>query len=226
MDIQENATEKILSEKEKTEEDSIKIREYLDNFIKHDKLNAIYHCINWSKTTGRKFTFKQPEDFVMELAELIYEGRRKCYLESYYYFKGSIYYHLSNMMKNYFGYNSKDDNNELDNENNISFSFSEKEIEFTEDFIDLNNAETYINGFDEIINKLYNEEEYENILKIFNQDDENESEEYLVVLYLVDNYKREEIAKELGISVEKVTNIKKRIKRKLIHYYNKKKKEG
>ncbi|MEG8988143.1 sigma-70 family RNA polymerase sigma factor [Ignavibacteria bacterium 4148-Me] len=188
-------------------EEQLKIYEFINIFIKNDFNNASYYCYTWNGTNGIYFREKRPEDFVLHILELVIEGKRKVYLESYNTFKNSIYYHLKNEMLTYFKCRKK----LVEEENPHYINVDDSKIVPYDDDINYENNNDPRES--EILNYVENNEIKEKLLNLI--DPENELEEWLVLNAYLEGKKREEIAEDLGISVNEVTNIKKRIIRKL-----------
>ncbi len=188
-------------------EEESRINEFVEIFMEQDFFNAIYYCSTWKGTNERYFREKEPADFVIYTLERIIEGKRKVYLDNYKTFKGSVYYHLRNEMLTY-------------------FNCGNDTIEESPHYINVNDSN--IVAYDDNVNYENNNNNYEsdtltliecNDLKeqIFNLfDEDKELEEILVLQGYLDGKKREEIAEDLGITVNEVTNIKKRVVRKII----------
>jgi len=188
-------------------EEQLTIYEFVKIFIQNDRNNAIHYCYTWNGTNGIYFREKQPEDFVLYILERVIEGKRKVYLENYKTFKISIYYHLRNEMLTYFNCRKKLVEEESPHYINVDDS---KIVPYDDD---INYEKNNDPRESEILNYIENNEIKEMILNLI--DPETEPEEWLVLNADLEGKKREEIAEDLGISVDEVTNIKKRIIRKL-----------
>ncbi|GAB6283669.1 MAG: hypothetical protein STSR0008_24580 [Ignavibacterium sp.] len=186
-----------------TIEDKKLILNYIEYFINNDFMNVVYYCDSWVGKNGKSFRSVLPKDLVMKVLELINEGRRKCYITSYQHFKGSVYYHVKNELRTLFNYKKKDDITEDSPENYFT-------IIDAENYFDEGN---YVDESEDILTKIENNELKEKLLNLFNSDDE--VFEYSVLEKILENYKRNEIAEELGLSEKEVTNIQKRIFRKM-----------
>lgn len=183
----------------------LKIIEYQKIFIKNDYYNAVYYCQKWNGTNNIYFREKEPEDFVLGVMEKILEDKGKFYLEDYEHFKGSIYYYLRNEMLTYFCRKKKEPENvyyiEIENSKIVSYDDEQFYEEYCDEIVKGLIAEIESNDFK---NKL---------LSIF---DPNEDIYEIVVLEgILEGKTREEIAKENGLSLNEVTNIRKRIIRKI-----------
>lgn len=177
------------------DENELKLK-YVKEFYKDSYLKAVWWCTKWNGTNGKYFRDKQPEDFVIEVLEKILLKEAKCYLKSFKHFEGSVYYYLKYAMLNFFS---------PDNIREIIDPFEESDITFDGELIDNNHLD--------IINNIEKEELYENIINILQK--EGNEIEYFVFDLILKDYSREEIARELGLSVNDVTNAKKRLQRKL-----------
>jgi DNA-directed RNA polymerase specialized sigma24 family protein len=210
-----NHEEEIKSEKSNvniillsTEEEKQLIEDYANKFMNVDYHNIIHWCYKWNGTNGKYFKAILPKDIVMNTLERVFEGKRKCYLKSYEHFRNSIYYHVKNELLTFFGNRNKDETNYY-----IEDSIDEESIElFFEKGL-------YVDGFEEIIGSCENQEFIDRIYKLFDED--KETLEIFVLEEILKGGKRSEIAKSLGISVNEVTNIQKRIKRKIGNNKNK-----
>ncbi len=194
------------------------IENYIKKFIKENLSQAIYFCKKWDGTNGIYFRAKETEDFVFEILNLIFEGKRKVYTDSYDKFKGSVFYHLSKSMLTFFKCNKDDKGTE---NKSITISLEELKKNEEENYSLMYESGNYNNVEDEIFKGIENEELREKIFSLFDENDEKEAEEILVLEEILKGLTREEIAKELGLRVEQVTNIYKRIKRKIIKNKNK-----
>ena len=173
------------------DENELKNR-YVNEFYNKDYYRAINWCANWNGTNGRVFGAKCPEDFIIEMLENILFKDWKCYLKSYEHFRNSVYYHLKNAMLNYFSTERAYKNILLGDEPDTTF---ENEI------IDYGNETIFADlEANEITEQIKTQLEKEDRV-----------EEFLVFELLLENYNRTDIANELNLSVDKVTNIKKRL---------------
>lgn len=219
-----------------SDEDKNLCLQYVEQFVKNDKSNAILYCLRWNGTNGFYFDSKTPDDIVFELLEKILEGK-KVYLEDYKHFLGSVYQHLRWAMLNFFKCRKKKPPlREDDPEMLVTDVFFEGSEEFlkTPDLeqVDKNedkgtkmsstfvpfNDEFYADGAEAIIDSLIKKEETmtqrEKIFNLF--DPEKDIEERFVLEEILGGYKREEIADRLGITPNEVSAIQKRIDRKLL----------
>lgn len=194
------------------------IENYIKKFIKENITQAIYFCKKWEGTNGIYFRAKEIEDFIFEILDLILEGRRKVYTDTYDKFKGSVFYHLNKSMLTYFRCNKNED--EIENKSK-EISLEGIKINDEENYSLMYRTGNYKDVENEIFDNLENEELRKKIFSLFDENDEKESEEILVLEEILNGLTREEIAKELGLTVEKVTNIYKRIKRKILKNKNK-----
>ncbi|MEJ5352744.1 MAG: hypothetical protein WHS65_14265 [Melioribacteraceae bacterium] len=187
-------------------ETKLKINEYINIFCKNDFYNAVYYCHKWNGTNGIYFREKGPEDFVMYILGRIAEGKRKVYLDDYNKFKCSVYYHLEHEMLTYFCCRKKKVAEEFPNYTSVIES----------NIVSFNDEEYFENCNDDdkiIISTVEKNELKELLLSLFDPDEE--TEDWFVLEGYLSGKKREEIAEDLGLNVDKVTNIKKRIIRKL-----------
>lgn len=193
-------------------QEKITLISYIEEFLKKDKYNAIYYCSGWNGSNGIYFRVKEPEDFVIDILGRMCEGRRKVYLDSYNNFKGSVYYHLCHEMQTHFKYRKKKVVEESPHYTNV----------VEPDIVEYNDELYYDDHNDalelEIINFIENKELKEQLLNCFDID--KEIEEWLVLEGYLSGKKREEIANDLGFTVEEVSNIRKRIERKLKKLFN------
>lgn len=173
---------------------------YIEHFLKNDRCSAIWHCMQWNGSNGRWFGAKLPEDFIMELLAGFIKGKI-CYTKSYKHFLGSVYFHLNFAMKSYFKYR------EGERCENCEVTFSEADAE---KYIERGG---YAEGAEVIFSGIENNELRERIISLF--DPQKEVEELFVLDEIFKGGKREEIAKELGISPDYCTNIFKRISNKV-----------
>ncbi|GAB4127824.1 MAG: hypothetical protein Fur0015_01470 [Ignavibacteriales bacterium] len=179
---------------------------YVKEFYQKNFYQATLKCLKWNGTNGREFGAKQPEDFIIEILEKILLKGKTCYLKTYDHFKNSVYYHLRFAMLNYFCLKEKKEDEVFPITDEFETTY-ENEIKYYGDEAIYNGIE-----FDEIKDEIYD---------LLNKEDR--AEEFMVFEFLLDGYKREEIAKELNIEVEEVTNIKKRLQRILEKLTNKNK---
>jgi len=194
------------------------IEEYIEKFMEKDFWIAVRYCYKWNMTNDIKFNIKEPSDFIFELLELILAGKRKVYIDSYDKFKGSIYYHLKNTMLTYFKCDKKYDEGENKNREE---SLEGNENDGDENYKKMYDNGNYVDAEDAIFNDLENEELRERLFSLFNENNDKEVEEILVLDLILKGYSREEISKELGLSVDQVTNIRKRIDRRILKNKNK-----
>ena len=181
---------------------------YTTKFIHENKRGAELYCFGWNGINNVYFRSRQPEDLIFKVLEGINEGRRICYTESYKHFTGSVYYHLRNELKTYFRVRKKEDITEDSPEN--FFTLTEAENFFEEG--------SYADGAEDIIKTLENNELREKLFRMF--DPIKEADEIDVLNEILSGYKREEIAKNLNKTVTDVTNIQKRVKRKIHKNFN------
>lgn len=187
---------------------------YTKKFIKEDLVNIDRFCYLWNGTNGIRFKSVLPDDLVFKVLGLINEGRRICYNKSYKHFKSSVYYHVKNELLTYFNCRKKIDLRE----------------ESPESIFTLNDAENYFeecayaDGAEDILGNLENDELSERIFSLF--DPKKEIDEVSVLSEMLKGEKREEIAESLNKSVDEVTNIRKRIYRKIGKHFNKNLLEG
>lgn len=187
---------------------------YTKKFIKENLVNIDRFCYLWNGTNGIRFKSVLPDDLVFKVLGLINEGRRICYTKSYKHFKGSVYYHVKNELLTYFNCRTKVDLTE----------------EAPESIFTLNDAENYFeegayaDGAEDMLRNLENDEIRERIFSLF--DPKKEIDEVSVLREILKGEKREEIADSLNKSVDEVTNIRKRINRKIEKHFNKNLLEG
>ncbi|MCX7797364.1 MAG: hypothetical protein N2249_01930 [Melioribacter sp.] len=189
-------------------QEELLINDYVEKFCKENLYGAIYYCKQWDGTNGINFGGKGPEDIVLETLELILQGKRKVYLESYENFKNSVYYHLKNTLLTKFGCRKKKVEEESPHYININEfkAISYCDDEYYEEYEE--------QGDKELVESIEIKELIEKLFSLFDQD--KEVEELLVLEGYLSGKKREEIAEDLGISVKDVTNIKKRIIRRVL----------
>lgn len=217
--VEEQQKENSLSEENSNNVDNIElIEEYVKKFVKENLSQAIYFCKKWDGTNGIYFRAKETEDFVFEILDLILEGRRKVYTDFYENFKGSVFYHLNKSMLTFFRCNKNE--NEIENKSK-EISLEGTKINDEDNYSLMYKTGNYKDVQNEIFDNLENEELREKIFSLFDENDEKESEEILVLEEILKGLTREEIAKVLGLRVEQVTNIYKRIKRKILKNKNK-----
>lgn len=179
--------------------------------MKNDFYKAVYYCQKWNGTNNIYFREKDPDDFVLVILEKILDGKRKCYLEDYEHFKGSVYFHLRNEMLTYFQCKKKKEPEnvyyiEIENSNIVSYD----DERFYEDYSE------------EIVKGLLSEIDSDDIKnKLFSLFDPNEDIEEIVVFEeILKGKTREEIAEDNKLSLNEVTNIRKRIFRKIRKHIN------
>lgn len=188
------------------ESTQLKIIEYQKIFMKNGYYNAVYYCQRWNGTNNIYFREKEPEDFVLEILERILEGKRMCFLNDYEHFKGSLYFHLRYEMLTYFRCRKKKE------PENIYFIENE-----SSNIVSYDDEQFYEEYCDEIVNGLLSEIDFNDIKhKLFSIFDHNEEIEEITVLEgIIEGKTRKEIAEDTGLSLNEVTNIKKRIFRKI-----------
>lgn len=195
------------------EQNKMLIIEYCKKITTKEKNKIILFCEKWNGTNGIYFGAITAEDIYNEVITKILEGKRKCYLESYKVFRGSVYFHVKKALLSFFKCNNNIEQdkklpkiitlNELTSEN--------EDYEFDDIYF---NNNFYFDG-EVIFNEMEINELEREIFELFDENDENEFEEILVLKELLTGKKRNEIAEDLGITVNEVTNIHKRINRKL-----------
>jgi RNA polymerase sigma factor (sigma-70 family) len=139
----------------------------------------------------------EPDDVILNVVELILDGRRKVDLTSYETFWNSFYYILKNSLTDIFC-------RKKNKYNGLKGSFNSED---DEDYDYMGEFPSNTNIFDEYERK----EKIENIRKILKP----YNVELEVFELMLKGYKRDEIAKNLNISPSEVTNIRKRIIRRL-----------
>ncbi len=210
----EFVADSIEEEENLTEEDSKVRLAYTKKFIKEDLASIYRFCYLWNGTNGIRFKSVQPDDLVFKVLGLINEGRRICYTKSYKHFKNSVYYHVKNELLTFFDCRKKVDLTENALEN--VFMLNDAENYFEEG--------AYADGTEDILGNLENDELNERIFSLF--DPKKEIDEVVVLREIFKGEKREEIAESLNKSVDDVTNIRKRINRKIEKHFNKNLLEG
>lgn len=203
--VEEIETEQV----SKSEEKQKLISNYIERFIKEDLMNIVYYCKQWEGTNGRRFKSLLPEDIVFKVLELLNEGRRKCYTKSYKHFKGSVYFHVRNELFTFFNCRRRDELNE--NSPESLFTLIDAENYFEDGY--------YADGAECILDKIEAQELKENIIGLF--DPNEEIDEILVLEEIFRGSKRKEIAEALKIKETEVTNIKKKIKRRISKNFDK-----
>ncbi len=182
------------------------IEAFINRFVKEDKFKAINYCYNWTFNGTKSFGAILPEDLIFNILEKFLEGKAKCYIDSYNHFKGSVYYHLKKALLSYFRKRKRKSEYEENEEDFVSANYM---ISFDE--------EIYSDMGEQIFGNLEGEELRNSLFALF--DEEKDVEEILVLEELLKGVskgnKREVIAKSLGLSVNDVTNIEKRIIRKI-----------
>lgn len=182
--------------------DSKLIYEYINQFCRQDMYAAILFCKKWDGTNSHYFCEKQPEDFVMEVLEGIFKGKR-CYLNSYTTFRGSVYFHLRFKMLSYFKCRNIKKIDESSPENN--FTLNEAEYFYDSD--------QFYSGCEEIFDGV---EKGEIINTIFSMlDPEKDIEEILYLEEYLKGGKREAIAGALGITPIECSEIQRRLIKKI-----------
>lgn len=176
---------------------------YVEKFIDQELMKITNWCWKWSGGKDISFNHLQPEDFVFKVLELINEGRRKCYTKSFIHFKNSVYYHVHNELLSFFKFGSSDSILEDDSINLVS-------LEDVEEFFE---SGEYVIGGEDILAEIEKEDIRENLLNLFDPNDE--IEEISVLEEIFNNHKRADIAACLQLTVDDVTNIQKRIIRRL-----------
>jgi len=176
---------------------------YTKKFIKEDLMNIIRFCYLWDGTNSRWFKSKLPEDIVFEVLGLINEGRRKCYSKSYRNFKNSVYYHVKNALLTFFRCKKKQDIN--DDSPESLFTLNEAEIYFEDG--------TYADDAEDILQRIKRSELREALFSVF--DPNVDIEELFVLEEILKGNKRNEIAAYLGMTESDVTNIRKKVFRKI-----------
>lgn len=187
-----------------------KILEYIQQFMNKDKYNSILFCQKWDGTNGIRFRDKLPEDFVIELLGKISMQKKKVYLKSYTHFRNSIYFHLKHIMLDYFNCRNTEteEEEELIEDGKLVYSLKNK-VELSE----VSETEFVFSGEEDLMNSITEDEMLAKILSLFNP--EKEAEEIEVFKYLFYGYKRSEMAEHLNISEREITNIQKRVRRKI-----------
>jgi hypothetical protein len=196
-------------EQESLSEEESALREcYTKQFIYDDLNRIIFYCTGWNGTNGICFNGIQPEDIVFKVLELICEGRRKCYTESYRNFRNSVYMHVKFELLTYFNCRKKEKMSEDSPEN--GFTETAAEVHFDEAL--------YADKAENVLGKFERKDIREAIKDLF---DPNEDIDELSVLDLIFlGYKRWEVAEDLKITVAEVTNIQKRIIRRIIKHFD------
>lgn len=187
---------------------------YTKKFIKEDLASINRFCYLWNGTNGIRFKSLQPDDLVFKVLGLINEGRRVCYTKSYKHFKSSVYYHVKNELLTFFNCRKKVDLTEESPES--VFTLNDAENYFEEG--------AYADCSEDILGNLENDEVSEKIFSLF--DPNKEIDEVSVLRQILKGEKREEIAESLNMPVDEVTNIRKRINRKIENHFNKNLLEG
>lgn len=185
---------------------------YVKRFVKYELTNAEKYCYSWDLTNGITFKSEEPKDIIFNLLELIIENKRKVYIDSYDKFKRSVYQHIKWVMLTFFkcGKNFGKDENK-----NREISLEESEINEEENYKMMYDSGNYEDAEDAILKDLENEDLRKRIFSLFDENNDKEADEILVLELILKGYTREEISNELGISVDQFTNIQKRIKRKI-----------
>jgi DNA-directed RNA polymerase specialized sigma24 family protein len=212
----EEALKEVLeaNEEKLSNEEKELLLEYTNKFIKDNLMNITHYCYQWNGTNGIRFKIVLPEDLVFKVLGLINEGRRIFYSKSYRHFKGSVYYHVKNELLTFFNCRKKTDLTEDSPES--LFILNDAENYFEED--------AYAYDAEDILGKMENNELREAMLSLFDPNDD--IDEILVLEEILNNKKREEISEALKITVDEVTNIRKRINRKIEKNINKNLLEG
>jgi len=185
------------------------ILKFTKQFIKEDLKGIIYYCYKWEGTTGYLFKSILPDDLVFKVLGLLNEGRRICYLKTYKYFRSSVYYHVKNELLTLLRCGKRKPLLTEDSEENL-FTLFEAEVFFDEGL--------YADGSEAIVENIENDELRERLFSIF--DTGSEGEEIAVLERLLAGDKRNEAAKTLGFSGDKITAVMKRINRKIEKRFN------
>ncbi len=176
---------------------SVKIKEFIDEFYDKHYKSMLRVCLEKLKMND---IFSDVEDIALDLIEdtilAIIEGRRKVNLSDYNKFKESVYYHLFNRLKDFVNPKKNKHSRKriislIDDEGNYSDIADE-----IKDHFDLTKS-------------IEDKETVEKLKSILSE------KELKVFELFVSGFKRKEIAQELSIKPEDVSNIFKRIFRKV-----------
>ncbi len=183
--------------------------DYTTKFINEEMENIVFYCYGWNGTNGISYRSELPVDLVYKNLERINEGRRICYTKTFKHYRGSVYYHVKHELLTFFKCRRKDDLTEDSPENFFTESKAET---FFEDGV-------YADGAEDVLSGIERNERREAIFALFDPNDDIEEISVLEEYFL--NKKREEIAESLKITTDEVTNIQKRINRRIEKYFNK-----
>lgn len=176
---------------------------FIKEFIKHDKYCVLVKCSSWFYSRCRKPLLPLcPEDLLFKVLEDFYLGNRKCYIDSYQRFKNSVYFAVESELKKLFNIRKKNCISEESIENYfIPFinNDNSNEIEYTKEISCDDQYEKH-----EIIELIRGE-----LIK------KNSLEELKVFDEILKGGKRKEIADALKITERDVTNIEKRMFRRI-----------
>lgn len=176
---------------------SVKIKEFINEFYRKDCKSMLRVCFEKLKMND---ILSDVEDIALDLIEdiilAIIEGRRKVNLSDYKKFTESVYYHLFNRLKDFV--NPK--KNKHSRKRIISL------VDDEGNYIDI--AEEIKDHFD-LTKSIEDKETIEKLKSILSE------KELKVFELFVSGFKRKEIAQELSIKPEDVSNIFKRIFRKV-----------
>lgn len=189
------------------------IVKYIFQFYRSDISGAILFCKKWDGTNGISFKARQPEDFVIEVLTGIYKGK-KCYLNTYKHFRGSVYFHLHYKMLTHFKCKKNDNINEesVDNYFICQNKNNRDEIEKIGDF-----------GYDPFAESEH-KEFIEYLFGLLEPVKDIEEINYMRELSRGGN--RNSIAETLGVSIARCNEIKRRLKRKLLRRLGERKVES
>lgn len=188
-----------------SEEKQKLIIEYIIKFMKKDYYKTILFCMKWEKRDKVLFKAKEPEDIVMKILELFYIDNNKCYLKSYYTFKISVYKYVKWELLSLLRKEKR-----MESLNNIICEDDEVDYEDKKKYFE---EGLYVDGVEELFKNIEQEEMQKSIFDCF--DSNKDIEEIMVLEEILSGKSREEIANSLQITVDEVTNIKKRINRKI-----------
>lgn len=173
------------------------MKNYIKQIVEKEYRRLLFRCLKFFNGKKFKSIDIEPNDVISNVIELILNAKRKINLTSYKTFRNSFHFILKNYLIDFCNVN-KNKYNSL----KVSFSSEEDEdYEYMGEFSgDINISDDYERK--EIIEKI------REILKPY-------KEEFEVFELMSKGYERDEIAKKLNVSSSDVTNIRKRIVRKL-----------
>lgn len=173
------------------------IEDYTKQLIDKDFKRLLFYCEKFFDSVKYKSIDIEPQDAIFNAIMLIYEGKRKVDLTSYETFMKSFYFILKNSLLDF-------TNGNKNKYNGLKGTFKSEDDEDNE----------YMGEFYGDTN-IFDEYERKEKIEIIREILKPYKEELEVFELILEGYKRNEIADKLNISPADVTNIKKRIERRL-----------